>query len=89
MITKPTSKKSSSGLTQVATNAFIGKKEQPTEDELTTALGPAKRVWDRLLHELAQEYGVLIPEWKCYSVKSLAAYFLLNCPVLGLYIFPV
>lgn len=70
MTTKPTSAKSSSGPTQVATNAFIGKKEQPTEDELTIALGPAKQVWDRLLHELAQEYGVLIPEWKCYSVKS-------------------
>jgi hypothetical protein len=52
-----------------ATNAFTGKKEQPTENELTSALGPAKKTWDQLLSELGQEHGVTIQEWKCYSAK--------------------
>lgn len=50
-------------------NAFIGKMEQPAEGELTTALGPAKEVWDRLLAGLAEEHGVNIREWKCHSPK--------------------
>ena len=55
--------------TQVKTNAFVGKKETPTEAELTKALGPSKQVWQQLLRELAQEFGVMTTEWKCYSVK--------------------
>ncbi|HSB28065.1 MAG TPA: DUF3788 domain-containing protein [Pyrinomonadaceae bacterium] len=55
--------------TQVAANAFIGKKEQPTEAELTTALGPAKQAWQKLLSELAQEYRTMTTEWKSHSIK--------------------
>lgn len=55
--------------TQVTTNAFVGKKEQPTEAELTKALGPSKQVWQQLLTELAQQFGVMTTEWKCHSVK--------------------
>ncbi len=50
-------------------NAFVGKKEQPTDAELATALGPAKAVWDTLLSELAEGSGVDGYEWKSYSVK--------------------
>jgi hypothetical protein len=51
-------------------NAFIGKKDKPSQAELGAALGPAKAVWDQLLAELADEAEVTIHEWKCYSLKS-------------------
>jgi len=69
MTPKLTSTKTGSSPAQVVANAFIGKKEEPTEDQLATALGPAKEVWDQFLADLAQEYGVTIHEWKCHSVK--------------------
>lgn len=50
-------------------NAFIGKAKQPTDRELAAALGPAKATWDRLLDELAREFGVNVRRWKCYSPK--------------------
>ena len=68
MPSKPKSMEAATVPTQVVTNAFIGKKKEPTDAELTKALGPAKEVWDQLLGELAQEYGVT-QEWKCHSVK--------------------
>ena len=46
----------------MAKNAFIGKENEPTDAELTDALGPAKAVWDRLLTDLAGEYGLDIRE---------------------------
>lgn len=69
MSSKPTSRKTAGAPTPEATNAFIGKVKEPTEDELMAALGPAKQVWDQLLRELAQEFGVTIHEWKSHSVK--------------------
>ncbi|MGA2544205.1 MAG: DUF3788 family protein [Verrucomicrobiota bacterium] len=45
-------------------NAFIGKKNKPTDAELRDALGPSKAVWDQLLTELAGEHGLDIREWK-------------------------
>ena len=53
----------------MAENAFIGKKTEPTDAELTNALGSAKAVWDQLLTELAGEHGLDIREWKCHSPK--------------------
>jgi hypothetical protein len=53
-----------------STNAFIGKPKQPTDKELTTALGPARSTWDRLLAELDREFGVNVHEWNCYSLKA-------------------
>ncbi len=51
-------------------NAFIGKTEKPTENELAGELGPAKAVWDQLLAELGEEYGLVTQEWKSYSAKA-------------------
>lgn len=50
-------------------NAFIGKARQPTDRELAAVLGPAKATWDRLLEELAREFGVKVHRWKCYSPR--------------------
>ena len=54
----------------MAPNAFINQPEQPTDEELSQALGPSKSVWDQLLTELAQEFGVNVHEWNCYSPKA-------------------
>jgi len=51
-------------------NAFIGKTKQPTDGELTAALGPARATWDQLLADLAQEYGASVQEWNSYSPKA-------------------
>ena len=52
-------------------NAFIGKPEQPTDDELTAELGrPARALWDQLLADLAREQQVDFREWKSYSRKA-------------------
>jgi Protein of unknown function (DUF3788) len=54
----------------MTTNAFINKPKQPTEAELTAALGPARAVWDQLLAGLEEEYGVNVHEWNSYSLKA-------------------
>jgi Protein of unknown function (DUF3788) len=54
----------------MGTNAFIGKTTRPTEAEVAATLGPAKAVWDRIITELAEEYGVNIQEWNSYSPKA-------------------
>jgi hypothetical protein len=51
-------------------NAFIGKTKQPTDGELTAALGPAKTLWDQLIDDLADECGVVGQEWNSYSRKA-------------------
>ena len=51
-------------------NAFIGKTKQPTDGELTAALGPAKALWDQLIDDLADECGVVGQEWNSYSRKA-------------------
>lgn len=51
-------------------NAFIGKPEKPTEDELSAALGPGKAVWDQFLADLAADFDVPIQEWHSYSPKA-------------------
>lgn len=50
-------------------NAFIGKLEQPTAEELTDALGPARAHWDQLLARLAAELNLVVEEWNSYSPK--------------------
>ena len=50
-------------------NAFIGKKERPTDADLAAALGDAKPLWDRLVSELIADSPELTPEWKFYSLK--------------------
>jgi len=51
------------------TNAFAGHAEKPTSQELSVALGPRLSLWNRLLDEMAQEYGVTDQEWNSYSTK--------------------
>lgn len=51
-------------------NAFIGKSEEPTSEELASELGSAKVAWDRLLKELADEYDLVTREWNSYSRKA-------------------
>jgi hypothetical protein len=54
----------------LSTNAFIGRADKPTDDDLCQALGPAKPFWDRLIADLAVEYNVADLEWKSYSRKA-------------------
>ncbi len=49
-------------------NAFVGKKEKPTEAELANALGKAKKLWSDALKALA-EYAP-DQEWHSYSIKA-------------------
>ena len=51
-------------------NAFIGRKEAPTDGDLHTVLGPAARLWDQLIASLAADYDVAIQEWSSYSLKA-------------------
>ena len=55
-------------------NAFIGKAEKPTDEELATSLGPAKAVWDQLLADLAQELGASVHDWKCDQAGKPAVF---------------
>lgn len=51
------------------TNAFIGKVQQPTDEELAAELGPAKLLWDKLLIDLAKLH-IDGEEWNSYSRKA-------------------
>lgn len=51
-------------------NAFIGKPEKPTDEELAAELGPSKTLWDQLRAGLAGEYNVDVEEWSSYSRKA-------------------
>lgn len=51
-------------------NAFIGKTEKPSHEELAAELGSAKVLWDDLLLALAAECNADIHEWKSYSRKA-------------------
>jgi hypothetical protein len=50
-------------------NAFIGKPDRPTVDEVYAALGSSANVWKQLVDELAQEHDVNLQEWKSISPK--------------------
>ena len=52
------------------TNAFVGQPHPPTDAQLTTALGPAKAVWDQLLADLAEHSNLTTREWNSYSRKA-------------------
>jgi len=54
----------------VLPNAFIDKLEEPTEEELTAELGPARVLWDQLLARLAAECDIVVQEWHSDSRKS-------------------
>jgi hypothetical protein len=52
------------------TNAFIGRLKKSTDDDLAEALGSAKKLWDQLLDELADECNLNVQEWNSYSPKA-------------------
>jgi hypothetical protein len=54
----------------MSANAFIGKAEQPTDEELAAELGAAKAVWDQLVSELAEHHEAAVREWNSYSRKA-------------------
>ena len=51
-------------------NAFIGKANKPTANELTVALGPAKPLWDELIARLTAESDIVTQEWNSSSPKN-------------------
>ncbi|HLK68496.1 MAG TPA: DUF3788 domain-containing protein [Bryobacteraceae bacterium] len=57
-------------MSDLAPNAFIGRKDRPTDDDLAGTLGGTKPLWDGLIAEMAEQHGATIQEWKCYSVKA-------------------
>jgi hypothetical protein len=50
-------------------NAFIGKKEQPTQAEVSAVLGSCAKQWDELIAWLRNEQGVSTEEWNSFSPK--------------------
>jgi hypothetical protein len=53
-----------------ALNAFIGKKEQPSKEEVAAALGPAAGVWNDFIEWMRSELGVSTQEWKGVYVQK-------------------
>jgi len=51
-------------------DAFIGKLDPPTANELTAALGAARVHWDQLLARLAADLNLVVQEWNSYSPKA-------------------
>lgn len=47
-----------------ARNAFIGKSEKPSPEELSAALGPTATWWNDFVAWMASELGVATEEWK-------------------------
>jgi hypothetical protein len=50
-------------------NAFIGKTDQPTVEELSAALGPTSTLWRQLVDSLAKEQGIVDQEWYSFKPK--------------------
>ncbi len=50
-------------------NAFIGRTDAPTVEDLAAELGGAKQLWDRLIADLAAERTIDVQEWNSYSPK--------------------
>jgi hypothetical protein len=45
-------------------NAFIGKNQKPSPEDLAAALGPTAALWDKFIESMASELGVDTQEWK-------------------------
>jgi len=52
-----------------SSNAFIGKTEVPTENEVSTVLGTSSALWKELVEWLVEQ-GATVKEWNSYSSKS-------------------
>jgi hypothetical protein len=53
-----------------APNAFLGKASQPSNAEVTVALGPAAPLWSELIDEITTDAGKLTQEWKGIYVNK-------------------
>jgi hypothetical protein len=53
-----------------APNAFVGKANQPSETEVTAALGPGASLWSELIDEVTSDAGKLTQEWKGIYVNK-------------------
>ncbi len=52
-------------------NAFIGRSQAPTDEDLNAALGAGvSQVWNDVLAMLAGEHGIDTCEWHSYSPKA-------------------
>jgi hypothetical protein len=51
-------------------NAFLGKADRPSDDELTAALGPTAGLWSEFIAWMAKEEGVAGQEWKGICVNK-------------------
>ena len=51
-------------------NAFRGKPTQPSEADLTAALGHSKRLWNEFIQWMANEEEVVIQEWKGICINK-------------------
>src|SRR5690242_10990317 len=51
-------------------NAFAGKTTQPDDDDLSSALGAARVLWDETVLELLAELESGSAEWHSYSAKA-------------------
>jgi hypothetical protein len=45
-------------------NAFMGKTEQPSAEELAGVLGPSEKLWTELIDWMTTELGITSQEWK-------------------------
>jgi hypothetical protein len=52
------------------TNAFRGKPTQPSEAELTAALGSSTKLWKEFIQWMAEEEGATGQEWKGICVNK-------------------
>jgi len=51
-------------------NAFMGKPEQPSPEEISAALGPTAGLWNELVEWMASRHGAGTQEWKGVCVKK-------------------
>lgn len=51
-------------------NAFVGKREQPSPDEISAALGPSAPLWNEFVDWMATNLGATTQEWKGVCVNK-------------------
>jgi len=50
-------------------NAFRGRKDQPSQEEILSALGPSTAAWNHLVGWLSDQHGVAQQQWKTSGAK--------------------
>ncbi len=51
-------------------NAFVGKTKKPTAAEIQQALGKSAAIWQQLILELTEKFGIDAQEWKSSTPKN-------------------